>query len=60
MNKQVEKHLKEFFYIIADRVDGGEKLPKDLRAAYMKAWKDPAFREFYGQEVEANNESWLD
>lgn len=48
--------LKEVFLHVADAVDGGEKIPAHLKAAYNTAMaKKPVF-DFYTEQIEEANE----
>lgn len=54
MNKTLQHSLTELFMHLADAVDSGESLPKHLREAYLREFKEKQVQDFYSKLV-ANN-----
>lgn len=52
MNKKLRTSLVDIFCHVADAVDGGEKVPKHVKEAYLRAMEVREVQEFYNDMVE--------
>lgn len=54
MSPQLEEFLVILFQEVADAVDGGERVPRGIKQAYLDGMQIPDVREFYGHLVDTN------
>lgn len=60
MNKKLRTSLVDIFCHVADAVDGGEKVPKHIKDAYLAAMEVPEVQKFYEDLVDDNPmNAWL-